>query len=262
MSDAVIIHEVRLTQEAIDALLGKPDWLSWRKAETAGLPAAILLSLNIEPRTWKDLVHNVPDKRIKGAASDGRGIVETIIEVMADESLSRRFSDRLTMAENHFPGALDQTRGAIVSLSEFADWLASKRLSMPTELADMASAPIPEDLLLATDSEPEEAHQTRPQQASGPCVTKSELIAGLDLVGGTWESRLKIPSKGIDHYKPARRDPGRKGQGAGNQSTWDPVVFTRIAVEKKHLNKGAALTKFKKAWPKWQDELEAEMGEL
>lgn len=115
---------------------------------------------------------------------------------------------------------------------------------------------------IAPEQEDSTAKPTPTIKPAGPCVTKSELIDGLDLVGGTWESRLKIPSKGIDHYKPARLDKGRKGQGAGNQSTWDPVVFTRIAVKQKHLNKGPALIKFKKAWPQWQDELEAEMGEL
>lgn len=34
-----------------------------------------------------------------------------------------------------------------VSLSEFADWAVSKRLSMPPELAGMASGPIPESRL-------------------------------------------------------------------------------------------------------------------
>lgn len=251
---------INISQGQIDSLLSEPDWEEWRSRGTAGLPEAVMLSINIEPRTWKDFVHPVPGKRFKPFA-DGSGFVEFVLGATRPP-LGRVFTDRLTMAENHFPGALDQSRGAIVSLSEFADWLVSKRLSMPNELAEMASIPVPEDLLLATDSEPEEAYQTRPQQASRPCVTKSELIDVLDLVGGTWESRLKIPSKGIDHYKPARLDPGRKGQGAGNQSTWDPVVFTRIAVEQKHLNKVAALTKFKKAWSKWQDELEAEMGEL
>lgn len=94
----------------------------------------------------------------------------------------------------------------------------------------------------------------------GPRVTKSELIDGLDLTGGTWKERLRVPRKGIDHYKPARLDRGRQGQKTGSESTWNPVIFTRIAVELKHLNKTGATLKFKDAWPQWQDELEAEMG--
>lgn len=99
-----------------------------------------------------------------------------------------------------------------------------------------------------------------PRQPTGPTVTKKELVDGLDLVGTTWGERLKRINRDGKHYLPAIEQPGR--QGSGGSTLWNPVIFTRLAVQAGHLNDAKARTLFKKAWPQWQDELEAEMGEI
>lgn len=99
-----------------------------------------------------------------------------------------------------------------------------------------------------------------PRQPTGPEVTKEELVDGLDLVGSEWRERLKRVDRDGKHYLPAIVQRGRRG--SGGSTLWNPVIFTRLAVQAGHLNDGQARTRFKGKWPQWQDELEAEMGEI
>lgn len=102
---------------------------------------------------------------------------------------------------------------------------------------------------------------TPAQSITGPCcVTKAELIDGLGLVGSTWDERLKRPQREGKQYLPALEQRGKRGDKVGG--LWNPVVFARLTVENRHLNRGQVIARFKKAWPQWEAELEAEMGEI
>ena len=99
-----------------------------------------------------------------------------------------------------------------------------------------------------------------PPKPTGPTVTKKELVDGLDLVGSEWDERLKRIDRDGKQYLPAIVQRGRRG--SGGSPLWNPVIFTRLAVQAGHLNNGQARARFKKAWPQWQDEIDAEMGEI
>ena len=113
---------------------------------------------------------------------------------------------------------------------------------------------------LAAKSDGDTAQHAPTAKPAGPCVTKRELIDGLDLVGKTWDERLKRPDRDGKHYLPAVVQRGQKGDKVG--TLWNPVIFARLAVEFGDMNQGQVVARFKKAWPKWQDELAAEMGEI
>lgn len=96
-------------------------------------------------------------------------------------------------------------------------------------------------------------------------VDKNELIDGLHLYEPKWTDILKKPHREGKRYQAALVAKGCRGKGRGestNSSLWNPIIFTRLAVECGDLNQRAAVARFNKAWPKWQDELAAEMGEL
>lgn len=97
----------------------------------------------------------------------------------------------------------------------------------------------------------------------GPCVTKQELIDGLQLNEPRWKDILQKPERDGKRYLPARVSKGRRGRGVGgssNSALWNPIVFVRLAVENRDINQAKAVARFNKAWPQWQDELTAEIG--
>ncbi|WP_412478971.1 hypothetical protein [Azonexus sp. IMCC34839] len=97
---------------------------------------------------------------------------------------------------------------------------------------------------------------------SGPAVTKLDLIDGLGLEK-KWEEILRRPDSDGKRYRDALVSKGARGRAGStgtNQSMWNPVVFARLAIENGKLNRSAVIARFKKSFPQWQDELEAELN--
>jgi len=91
-------------------------------------------------------------------------------------------------------------------------------------------------------------------------VTGKEIIEGFSLDGKDWDNLLSHPNSDGKRFKPALVQVGK--QGKGGAALWSPIVFARLLIEQKELNKGQAASRFKKAWPQLEDEMLTEIGEI
>lgn len=100
---------------------------------------------------------------------------------------------------------------------------------------------------------------------SGPVCTKKEIIDGFDLTGKDWGDILGRPNREGLRYKPALAQLGRPGRAPGGKSApsmWYPIIFARLLIQNNDLNPGQVKARFKKAWPKFEAEMLAEIGDL
>lgn len=91
-------------------------------------------------------------------------------------------------------------------------------------------------------------------------VTSKEIIKGFLLDGKDWESLLSHPNSDGKRFKPALVQAGK--QGKGGAALWSPIVFARLLIDEGELNQGQVRARFKKAWPQFEDEMLAEIGEI
>lgn len=100
------------------------------------------------------------------------------------------------------------------------------------------------------------------QKKKGPHsigVPTKEIIAGFSLDGKDWADLLAHPDGDGKRFKPAMVQPGRRG--SGGSALWSPVIFSRLLIEQRELNRGQVIARFKKKWPNLEDEMLAEIGE-
>ncbi len=99
---------------------------------------------------------------------------------------------------------------------------------------------------------------TDPKDRRG--VTSKGIIEGFLLDGKDWESLLSHSNSDGKRFKPALVQAGK--QGKGGAALWSPIVFARLLINEGELNKGQVIARFKKAWPQFEDEMLAEIGEI
>lgn len=122
------------------------------------------------------------------------------------------------------------------------------------------------DLYLLAIAEKTKSADTGPlPKKPGPICSSQELIDAFGLPNKKWARILQRPTRDGQRYAEALAMKGKRGATKGGQyqpTQWNALIFAVLLIKHGVLSASQVAAKFKRHWPQWQDELDAEIGDL